>query len=294
MAILGAHKSIAGGHYRAVERAAQHGCDCVQLFTANGNQWAAKDITVQQARLFQAALAQFAITHPIAHDSYLINLASPDRALWIRSIEALAAELRRAETLGLESVVTHPGAYTTSNEQQGLRRIATALDEVHAQTRGLKVRCLLETTAGQGTCLGARFEHLVAILDAVRDPDRLGVCLDTCHAFAAGYPLRTKRQYEATMAQLERSVGLSRVSAIHLNDSRHELGSHRDRHEHIGRGKLGLAAFRHVVCDPRFAQTPMYLETPKGEEDGVDLDMMNLATLRGLAGEGRLGRNDGS
>jgi deoxyribonuclease-4 len=282
MAILGAHQSIAGGFDRAVERARDRGCDCVQLFTKNTNQWRARPITDDEAQRFRTALHECGVTHPIAHDAYLINLASPDRSLWRRSVEALAEELRRAETLGIGYLVTHPGACTSSSEAAGLRRVIAALDRTCRETRGLAVGCLLETTAGQGTSIGWRFEHLAAILDGVAEPDRLAVCFDTCHVFAAGYPLRTAAQYDATMAEFDRLVGLYRIKAFHLNDSRRPRGSRVDRHEHIGRGRLGLAPFRRLIHDPRFARVPMYLETPKGQRDGIDLDVMNLRTLRRL------------
>jgi deoxyribonuclease-4 len=283
MPILGAHMSIAGGYYKAVEIAKRCGCECVQVFTKNNNQWRAKTLTDEDVQRFQGALRELGIGHPIAHDSYLINLASPDDVLWRRSIEAFAEELRRAERLGIPYVVTHPGAFTTSTEEAGLARVIEALDEVHKQTKGIKAQCLLENTAGQGTCLGWRLEHLGTIIDGVRQPERLGACIDTCHLFAAGYPLAARRDYLATMRQLEKAVGIERVRAFHLNDSKRELGSRVDRHEHIGRGKLGAEPFRHLLNDRRFRRVPMYLETPKGLEKGVELDVINLATLRGLA-----------
>ena len=220
--------------------------------------------------------------HPLAHGSYLINLASPDETLWRKSIAAFVVELRRAETLGIPYVVTHPGAFTSGSEAGGLRRIVAALDEIHAQTQGIRAQCLLETTAGQGTCLGCRFEHLAAIIEGVAEPDRLGVCFDTCHVFAAGYPLDTLRHYRSTMRAFDRLVGVDRIKAFHLNDSRRELGSRIDRHEHIGRGQIGLGAFRNLLSDRRFRRVPMYLETPKGQEKGVDWDVINLRTLREL------------
>ncbi len=282
MPILGAHMSIAGGCRRAVERAEAAGCDCVQLFTKNNNQWKAKEIAPDEAAEFQAALAQTGISHPIAHDSYLINLASPDRRLWKKSVDAMVVELLRAGQLGIPYVITHPGAFTTSSESRGLRRVIAALDEIYAQVCGIPVDCLLETTAGQGTSLGWRFEHLAAILDGVKEPERLGVCFDTCHVFAAGYPLGTRSEYRATLRAFEAAVGLGRIKAFHLNDSLRPLGSRVDRHAHIGRGAMGLEPFRHLLGDCRFRNVPMYLETPKGTEDGVDCDVRNLAVLRGL------------
>lgn len=282
MPILGAHMSIAGGYFRAVEIAHRCGCDCVQLFTKNNNQWRAKPITADEAKQFQAALADLKISHPLSHDSYLINLAAPDDELWNKSIAAMVVELRRAEQLGIPYVVAHPGSYTTSCEETGLARIVAALDDVHKQTRGIRAQCLLENTAGQGTNLGWRFEHLATILEGVRHGDRLNICLDTCHLFAAGYALETPKQYRETMSQFDRLVGLDRVKAFHLNDSVKGLGSRVDRHAAIGRGQLGLEPFRHLLRDRRFRSVPMYLETPKGTEDGVELDVMNLRTLRSL------------
>jgi deoxyribonuclease-4 len=279
---LGSHTSIACGYHKAVEIGKRVGCDCVQIFTKNNNQWRAKPITPDEAAKFKQTLAETGIKHPIAHDSYLINLASPDDTLWKKSIDAFVEELRRAETLGLESVVTHPGAFTTSSEEAGLARIVTALDEVHAQTPGIVAKCLLENTAGQGSNLGWRFEHLAEIISKVRDPERLGVCIDTCHTLAAGYKLGTREEYEATIAELDRVIGLDRVRAIHVNDSLKPLGSRVDRHAHIGEGCLGLEPFRRLLNDERFGRVPMYLETEKGERDGEDLDVINLRTLRGL------------
>ena len=282
MAILGAHQSIAGGYYKAVDAARRVGCDCVQIFTKNNNQWRAKELTDQDVALFQSRLAELGISHPLAHDSYLINLASPDPALWKQSVDAFVIELLRAERLGIPYVVTHPGAYTTSSEEAGIAAVVRALDEVHRQTRGIKARCLLETTAGQGSCIGCRFEQLAAMIDGVQDPERLGVCVDTCHIFAAGYPLGTEKEYRATMRALDKSVGLKLVRAFHLNDSVKPLGSRVDRHAAIGRGMLGKEPFRWLLNDRRFRNVPMYLETPKGEEKGKDLDAINLGTLRRL------------
>jgi deoxyribonuclease-4 len=282
MPLLGAHMSIAGGYYKAVDAAAEHGMDVVQLFTKNSNQWRAKPIVDDDVRRFQGALRERKVGHPLSHSSYLINLAAPDAALWAKSVEAFIEELRRADALGIQYVVLHPGAFTTSGEEAGIQAVIRALDEIHAQTRDLASRCLLETTAGQGSCLGCRFEQLAAILDGVQDPDRLGVCVDTCHIFAAGYPLGTSKDYKATFCKFDKTVGIARIKAFHLNDSKRELGSRVDRHEHIGQGKLGLGAFRLLVNDPRFQEIPMYLETPKGDHEGRTWDAVNLETLRSL------------
>lgn len=284
MPILGAHMSIAGGYYKAVEAAARLSMSTCQIFTKNNNQWRAKDIAADEVAAFKDALARLGITHPISHDSYLINLAAPDDELWRKSIAAFVVELQRADQLGIPYVVTHPGSFTSTSEAVGLRRIVAALDEVHKQTAGVKAQCLLENTAGQGTNLGNRFEHLAAIIAGVKHPERLGVCIDTCHTYAAGYPLAERQEYDDTFGELDRIVGLDRVRAFHLNDSKKELGSRVDRHEHIGEGHVGIDAFRHLMNDPRFRHIPMYLETPKGERDGEDLDTINLRTLRELVG----------
>jgi deoxyribonuclease-4 len=287
MAILGAHMSIAGGYYKAVDAARRMGCDCVQLFTKNNNQWRAKPIEEADEVKFQTALSEQKMGHPISHDSYLINMASPEDTLWKKSIDAFVIELQRAEQLGIPYVVAHPGAYTTSSEAKGLKRIIRALNEVHKQTVGLAAQCLLETTAGQGSNLGWKFEHLAAVLDGVRDPDRLGVCYDTCHVFAAGYPMGSEKEYKATMRLLNKTVGVKKIKAFHLNDSLKPFGSRVDRHAHIGRGEMGLKPFGFLLADRRFRKVPMYLETPKGEETegrqkGVEMDVINLQTLRKL------------
>jgi len=284
MPLLGAHMSIAGGYYKAVNAAAEFGMETVQLFTKNNNQWRAKPITDDDVRRFQEAVEETGIQKPCAHTSYLINLASPKPELWRKSLDAFVIELQRAEALGLTGLVIHPGSYVDSTEEDGLRRIVKALDKALKQTQGFGVEIWLETTAGQGTNLGWRFEHLRAILDRVATADRIGVCVDTCHIFAAGYPLKKPEDYAATMSELDAVIGLDRVRAFHLNDSKRERGSRVDRHEHIGEGKLGREPFRHLLNDPRFAALPMYLETPKGERerDGKPWDAVNLAKLRRL------------
>jgi deoxyribonuclease-4 len=283
MPILGAHQSIAGGYYKAVEIAERTSCECVQVFTKNNNQWRAKPITPEEAQRFRETLKALKIGHPIAHDSYLINLGSPDDELWKKSIDAFVIELQRADLLGIPYVVTHPGSYTTSTEAAGLKRIIRALNEVHRQTKGLSAKCLLENTAGQGSNLGWKFEHLATIVDGVRDPDWLGgVCIDTCHLFAAGYAMATEKEFKATLKAFDAIIGVDRIKAFHLNDSKTKFGSRVDRHAGIGRGEMGLEPFRVLMNDRRFRRTPMYLETPKGLEGGEDLDVINLLTLRGL------------
>ncbi|NOY29827.1 MAG: deoxyribonuclease IV, partial [Planctomycetes bacterium] len=258
------------------------GCDCVQVFTKNNNQWRAKPISADDVERFRTALDEHGITHPISHDSYLINMASPKDELWGKSVDALVIELQRAELLGIPYVVAHPGAFTSSTEAQGLERIISALDEVHSQTLGCTTCCLLETTAGQGSNLGWKFEHLATILDGVDDPDRLGVCFDTCHVFAAGYAMDTEKNYQATMRSLDKTVGVKTVKAFHLNDSLRPFGSRKDRHAGIGLGEMGLEPFRFLLNDRRFRKVPMYLETSKEGENGENMDVVNLKTLRGL------------
>jgi deoxyribonuclease-4 len=288
MPILGAHQSIAGGYYKSVEIAHRFKCDCVQLFTKNNNQWRAKELSDEDVTLFQTRLKELGVAHPLGHTSYLINLASPDPELWKKSVDSFIMEMLRADRLGIPYLVLHPGAYTTTNEAVGIAAIIRALDETHRQTPGIKTKCLLETTAGQGSCLGCKFEELAAMIDGVQDPGRLGVCVDTCHIFAAGYPIGTEKDYKTTMRALDKTVGLKLVKAFHLNDSLKSLGSRVDRHAHIGKGLIGKEAFRLLLNDARFRKVPMYLETPKGnkeEEKAGKFDKLNLQTLRKLAKE---------
>ncbi len=279
---FGSHMSMAGGHDRAVRSAHAVGFSTVQVFTKSNNQWRAAELTDAHVAAFRSALAETGVSEPVAHASYLINLGSPDDALWEKSIASLAVEAARGEALGIGDLVIHPGAHVGQGEEAGLARIAEGIDEVHRRTRGVALKIALETTAGQGTCLGHRFEHLGRILDRVAEPERLGVCVDTCHIFAAGYPLGTPAEYHDTMAALERSVGAGRVRLWHLNDSLKPLGSRVDRHAGIGRGHLGIEPFRHVVNDPRFRGLPMILETPKGDDTGEGLDAVNLSILKNL------------
>ncbi len=282
--------SIAGGYYKAVEAAAEHGCDCVQLFTKNNNQWRAKPMTEEDGRRFQQALRRLGIRAPLAHASYLINLATPEQTLWRKSIEAMIVELQRAEVLGIPYVVVHPGSYTTADESFGRKRIAQALDQVIQATSGLKACVALETTAGQGSNLGWRLEHLAWIRRHVQQPQRVVFCLDTCHLLAAGYPMAPQDAYEQTMRQVDRLLGRRQVKAIHLNDSKGSLGSRIDRHENIGLGHIGLEGFRLLLNDPRWQKVPMYLETPKGTDPvtGLSWDRRNLAVLRALVGKRRV------
>lgn len=280
---FGAHMSIAGGLHRAVESARSFGFETVQLFTKNNNQWKVPVLTEAHVAAFRSALTSLKIGTPVAHNSYLINLGSPDDTLWNKSIDAMTVELERCEALGIVDLVIHPGAHVGSGDEAGLARVAAGIDEIHRRTRGLAVRIDLETTAGQGSCMGHRFEHLATILEGVAEPERLGICVDSCHIFAAGYSLATAEEYDETIRELDRAFGVNRVRVWHLNDSRRERGSRVDRHAGIGQGHLGLEPFRLIVNDPRFRGVPMILETPKGsDEHGEEFDAVNLRQLRQL------------
>ncbi|MEE3283338.1 MAG: deoxyribonuclease IV [Planctomycetota bacterium] len=283
MPLLGAHMSVAGGFHNAVDAAAEHGMECVQIFTKNNNQWQARPMDPESVDLFRRRLEETGIRLPCAHASYLINLGSPKDDLWQKSITAMTIELERAEVLGLAGVVLHPGSYTTSSEEDGIERIAEALDVVLLSTDGLEVEVWLENTAGQGTNLGHRFEQLEAIISRLADSSRVGICLDSCHLFAAGYALESPEEYSQTMTEFDETVGRDRLRAWHLNDSKREFGSRVDRHETIGEGHLGLEPFRHILNDPLSDELPMYLETPKGDRDDRTLDEINLETLRSLS-----------
>jgi deoxyribonuclease-4 len=284
---LGAHLSIAGGLPRAVERAQAAGCRALQIFTKSVGQWRARPLPEEEVREFRRRAAA-ARMHAIGHNSYLINVAAADARLRERSCAALAEELDRAEALGLRALVMHPGSFTTLSEEEGLRNVAAALRGLVAARRGGRTKILLEHTAGQGTNLGHRFEHLAEIIDRAGGTRRIGVCLDTCHLVAAGYDITTPAGYEHTIARFDDIVGLDRLEAIHLNDSKRPCGSRVDRHEHIGRGCIGLEGFARVVNDARFSGLPMVIETPKSDAPGdrrlpVDpWDEENLGTLRSL------------
>lgn len=274
--------SIAGGYFKALEAGHRLGMSCVQLFTKNNNQWQGKPLSDDDVRQFHATWKKTGLQTTCAHASYLINLASADDALWNKSCDALRDELERAEALGIPGVVLHPGSAVKSTPEAGIKRVIEALDDVHQKCRGFRTQIWLETTAGQGSCLGAKFEELAQMLDGVREPDRLGICVDTCHIFAAGYPLGASDEYAHTFELFSEIIGLERVRAFHVNDSMKGLGSRVDRHAHIGEGQLGRIPFSRLLHDTRFARIPKYLETEKGERDGVDLDLINLQTLQQL------------
>ncbi|HVF98650.1 MAG TPA: deoxyribonuclease IV [Chloroflexia bacterium] len=288
---LGAHMSIAGGYYKALELGQKNCCTVVQLFTKNASQWAGKPLTDDDSRLFMEFRdsVPFANTDLVAHDSYLINLASPDDVLWEKSIEAFAHELDRCEALGIPNLVTHAGAHMGSGEERGLERIASAIERVVGTRPEQDVMVLLETTAGQGTSLCYAFEHLRDVRELL-SPEvraRVGVCWDTCHLLAAGFDFGDEYKYERMVESFDRIVGLDTLRAIHMNDSKKGLGSRVDRHEHIGKGALGLEPFRFIMNDPRFENVPKILETPKEGDNGpdgkpVEMDPINLEALKSL------------
>jgi deoxyribonuclease IV len=277
---FGAHMSISGGVSKAFARGQQVGCEAMQIFCKSERQWAAKPLPPEEVAAFKAEQARTGIGPVIVHDSYLINLAAPADELWEKSIAAFSEELERCALLGVPYLVTHPGAHTGSGEEVGLVREAAALNRIFAAGIGGETMVLLETTAGQGSALGYRFEHLARLFELVPHHHRLGVCVDTCHIFAAGYDIRTPESYTETFAALERIVGLERVKCFHLNDSQKDLGSRVDRHAHIGQGHIGLEAFTQLVNDPRFRAVPMIIETPKS--DSMLEDVENLTLLRSL------------
>jgi deoxyribonuclease-4 len=280
MRYLGAHMSIAGGHALAIDRALNFEMTACQIFTKNANQWIAKPIAPEAAEGFRARVVESGINSFVAHDSYLINLASPDDALWEKSRAAFGDEIARCALLGVPYLVTHPGAHMGTGVDAGIQRVGEALNRLFDDLPDADVTVLLETTAGQGSTLGSAFEELAAILDLVEDQRRVAVCFDTCHAFAAGYDLRDADTYATTMQAFDDTIGLDRLSVFHLNDSKKGLGARVDRHAHIGEGELGAEAFRLLINDPRFIDRPGILETPK--DDDEEGDRRNMATLRGL------------
>lgn len=289
--------SVAGGLPRAVERAVVHQCDALQIFTKNASQWRGRPLSTEEIAEFRTRIRASAIGPVVSHASYLINLATTSVALRRQSIDAMADEIDRAETLGLLGVVLHPGAYTAGNEADGLTLIADALLDLLRDRRRGRTLILLEHTAGQGTCLGATFEQLASIVGKMNDHARVGVCLDTCHLLASGYDIVSAEGYANTFKQFGRLVGFERLKMFHLNDSKKPLGSRVDRHEHIGDGCIGLAAFRRLLNDRRFAGMPMLLETPKSEGKPTGaivpdpLDVRNLSTLRRLIAAGPSARS---
>ena len=276
MLLLGAHMSIGGGVYNSLISGKELGCTTIQIFTKNANQWKAKELSVEEIEKFKQLQRNTQISPVVAHDSYLINIASRDKELLKKSRGSLLFELTRAETLGLQYLVMHPGS--NPDEKEGIKRIADSLNWVHSKSPKYKAQICLETTAGQGNTLGHSFEQIGEIIKGVNEKKRMGVCYDTAHTFAAGYDIRTKKAYDETFKKFNKVIGLNKLKVIHLNDSKKDLGTRVDRHEHIGKGFIGLEAFRLILNDPRFKKIPKIIETPKQG----DMDKKNLKLLRRL------------
>lgn len=275
---FGAHMSIAGGVSQALDRASSIGSNAVQIFTKNNRQWSGPPVDEEDVARWRTEMPNQGIVYAVSHASYLINLASPKDDLWLKSQRAHADELLRAHAYGVHHVVLHPGAHVGSGVEAGIARIAEALNRIHEQAPdAADTMTLLELMAGQGTVVGGNFGELRQIIEAVADKTRVGVCVDTCHAYAAGYDLRTPEGYAAMMAEIEEEIGLATVGCWHFNDSKGTLGSHLDRHEHIGAGEIGLEGFRQIINDERWDGVAMLLETPK--EDDLQEDIANLAKL---------------
>ncbi|HEQ78820.1 MAG TPA: deoxyribonuclease IV [Euryarchaeota archaeon] len=279
--LFGAHESISGGHHNAFERAVADGCQSLQIFTKNANRWNARDLTMQDREIFLKSWDESKIGPVAAHDSYLINLASPKDELYEKSKKAFFTEMTRAEFLGLNFLIFHPGSHTGSGIKAGIERIVAALSELIDTTPGYKLKILVENTAGQGTSIGSTFQEVADILEGVGDMERMGVCYDTCHAFAAGYDIRTADTYDDTMRIVDDLLGIENVRVFHLNDATKKLGSRVDRHTQIGEGMIGKEGFKHLVNDRRFSDVPGILETPP-LKSGEDSYKQNLAVLRKL------------
>ena len=278
---LGAHMSIAGGLHKSIDRIKKVGGNALQIFTRNQRQWNAKPLSEQEITQFLEKRDQAHIKYVASHASYLVNLAATKQEILHKSINAMTDELNRCQKLGIDWIVIHPGSHGGRGSQQGLEQITQAIDEIIELAGPSNNRTiLLETTAGQGSSLGAKFEELSFILNHSQNPDRLGICVDTCHIFAAGYDISTKKEYEKTFKEFDKIIGIEHIKMFHLNDSKKGLGSRVDRHEHIGKGEIGLKAFECLINDSRFQHIPMVLETPKSKELIEDIE--NLNTLRSL------------
>jgi deoxyribonuclease IV len=282
--LLGAHLSTRGGVTTIFERANRVDAKAIALFSKNANQWKAKPLADEDCASFTDLRRQAGNPPVVIHAAYLINLATTNPEFLEKSVNGLADELQRAERLGVESVVLHPGAHMGAGIDAGLDQIARALDRVHRLLPDCDVVTLLETAAGQGSCLGCTFEELGRVIRIVDEPHRVGICVDTCHVFSAGYDIRTADGWNRMIDELDREAGIENVGAFHVNDSKKPLGSRVDRHEHIGEGAIGLEAFAAVVNDPRFLRIPKMLETPKPDE--FEADIRNLGKLRALIGRG--------
>ena len=280
MQLLGAHVSISGGVSKAVERAEKLGFTAMQIFTKNNNRWFSKPINETEAERFKLLLKNSQIKFVVSHSSYLINLCAKNPETLKKSRASLIDELNRCEILDIPYLNFHPGAHGGQGEKEGIKIIAESINFAHSETKNFQVKSMLELTAGQGTNLGYRFEHIAEIIDLVEDKNRMAVCIDTAHIFAAGYDIRTPEAYEKTMSEFDKIIGFDKLKLLHMNDSKKELGSRRDRHEHIGKGFIGLEGFANIMNDKRIGNIPKILETPKGKEQTEDIE--NLKTLKSL------------
>ncbi len=275
---IGCHVGISGGLIKALERGKERGCDAIQIFISNPRGWRHTQPTPEESQLFQVERERVKITPVVVHTIYLINLATPDQELWENSVNSLTMNVKAAASIGADAVVTHLGSHLGRGESYGIARVVTAIERA-LEVCPERLSILLETTAGAGNGVGQRFEHFGEILKAFRNDERVGVCFDTCHVFAAGYDLRTKKSLEATLKLFDQNIGWQRLKLVHANDSKGDLGSHLDRHEHIGEGKIGLDAFRLMLNHPLLKRLPWILETP---ENTVERDVHNLRVLREL------------
>ena len=280
--LIGAHMSIAGGAFKAIAQGDSVNVSAIQIFTKNNNQWKSKTLTDEDVERFNDARNNSPIRSYVGHTGYLINLASPKIEVYEKSIASLTDEIERADRLGLSDLVMHPGAHLGEGEDYAISKISETLNSIFVATRDAKTRLSLETTAGQGSGIGYKFEHIAEIIDRIEDKNRVSVCLDTCHVFAAGYELRNKPAWNATFKDFDEIVGLDYLKVIHVNDSKKPFGSRVDRHEHLGEGELGIEPFKFLMQDRRFEGIPKILETPKGDDPEAN-DRRNLDILRSFA-----------
>jgi deoxyribonuclease-4 len=278
--LLGAHMSIAGGMHTSIERAISIGCNTIQVFVKSNAQWRGKPLKQDEVEKFKTLKIKSGISPVMAHDTYLINLCAKDRNILNKSRHTLKDELERCERLGIDYLNFHPGSHMGQGESDGIKLIAESLNNIHDTTRGYKVKSVIETTAGQGTAIGYKFEQIRSIIELIEDKSRMAVCIDTCHIFAAGYDISTEEGWEKTVDAFNKILGIDRLVAFHVNDSKRECGMHVDRHEHIGKGKIGLDGFRFLMNDVRFIGIPKILETPKGVDMKEDVE--NMRILRSL------------
>jgi deoxyribonuclease IV len=278
--LIGAHTSIRGGVSNAVDLAESLGFNAMQIFTKNNNRWYSKPLAAEEIKSFREKVKKSGIKFVVSHDCYLINLCATDETMLLKSIEAMIDELTRCELLGIPYLNFHPGSHCGAGEEEGIKSIARSINLAHEHTKDFKVSSMLELTAGQGSAIGYKFEHIRDIIDLIDDKDRMSVCIDTAHIFAAGYDIRDNDSYKKTIDEFDRIIGLERLKCFHINDSKKALGSRVDRHEHIGKGLIGLEGFKNILNDARFKHIPKILETPKGKEQLEDLE--NIKTLKSL------------